>query len=213
MRIKDVEDLVGVSKKSIRFYEKEGLILPGRTTDNGYRDYSDEDVARLKRIKLLRKLDMPIREIREILDEQTSLTVAARRHVIYLEGMVENINSAKAICQMLIDDRATAAGADVDAYLEKMEEMEKGGALFVNIEKKDTIKKYAGPVIVSAVIILLMAILIYGFVYAALHDPIPLGVLILFLAVFLVVIVGTVTALISRIREIRGGEEDDLSNY
>ena len=46
MKINEVEQLVGVTKRNIRFYEKEGLLSPGRT-DNGYRDYGEEDVEAL----------------------------------------------------------------------------------------------------------------------------------------------------------------------
>ena len=53
MRIKEVEDLVGITKKNIRFYEKEGLLTPGRELENSYRDYTEEDVSRLRIIKLL----------------------------------------------------------------------------------------------------------------------------------------------------------------
>ena len=59
MKINEVEAAVGVTKKNIRFYEEEGLITPSREPGNGYRSYSQADVERLRRIKLLRKLDVP----------------------------------------------------------------------------------------------------------------------------------------------------------
>ena len=57
MKINEVERLVGITKGNIRFYEKEGLLAPGRNSENGYRDYSEADVVWLKKIKLLRQLD------------------------------------------------------------------------------------------------------------------------------------------------------------
>ena len=54
MKINEVEAAVGVTKKNIRFYEEEGLISPRREPGNGYRSYSEADVERLRRIKLLR---------------------------------------------------------------------------------------------------------------------------------------------------------------
>ena len=68
MKINEVEAAVGVTKKNIRFYEEEGLITPSREPGNGYRSYSQADVERLRRIKLLRKLDVPLAEIREMLE-------------------------------------------------------------------------------------------------------------------------------------------------
>mgnify|MGYP002608937549 CR=1 FL=1 len=73
MKINEVEAAVGVTKKNIRFYEEEGLITPGREPGNGYRSYSQTDVERLRRIKLLRKLDVPLAEIREMLEGQSTL--------------------------------------------------------------------------------------------------------------------------------------------
>ena len=68
MKINEVEAAVGVTKKNIRFYEEEGLISPRREPGNGYRSYSEADVERLRRIKLLRKLDVPLAEIRQMLE-------------------------------------------------------------------------------------------------------------------------------------------------
>ena len=59
MKIKQVEELVGISSKNIRFYEDQGLLSPTRS-ENGYRDYHESDIKRLKQIKFLRKLGVPI---------------------------------------------------------------------------------------------------------------------------------------------------------
>ena len=60
MKIKFVEELVGITRKNIRFYEEQGLLSPQRA-DNGYREYEEEDVHRLMQIKLLRKLPGNVR--------------------------------------------------------------------------------------------------------------------------------------------------------
>ena len=66
LKINEVEALVGITKKNIRFYEAEGLLCPQRNSENGYRNYGDEDVETLRRIKLLRKLGLPLEEIRSL---------------------------------------------------------------------------------------------------------------------------------------------------
>ena len=66
MKINEVEALVGITKKNIRFYEEQGLLTPRRNSENGYRDYGPEEVAVLRRIKLLRKLGLPLEEIRRM---------------------------------------------------------------------------------------------------------------------------------------------------
>ena len=52
MKINEVEQQAGITKRNIRFYEQQGLLSPKRNGENGYRDYSEEDVAELKKIKL-----------------------------------------------------------------------------------------------------------------------------------------------------------------
>ena len=54
MKIKQVEELVGITKKNIRFYEEQGLLQIERA-ENGYREYHQKDVIRLQEIKLLRR--------------------------------------------------------------------------------------------------------------------------------------------------------------
>lgn len=66
MRTGEVEKLTEVKEANIKFYEREGLINP-RRNENGYRDFSDEDVKSINRIKTLRMLDVPIPEIKKTL--------------------------------------------------------------------------------------------------------------------------------------------------
>ena len=63
MTIKEIEDRTGLPRANIRFYESQGLIAPSRG-ENGYRDYSQEDCQTLLKIKLLRKLDCSLEDIR-----------------------------------------------------------------------------------------------------------------------------------------------------
>ena len=81
MKINEVEAAVGVTKKNIRFYEEEGLISPRREPGNGYRSYSEADVERLRRIKLLRKLDVPLAEIRQMLEGECNLADGMARQM------------------------------------------------------------------------------------------------------------------------------------
>lgn len=62
MGIKEVEKQTGISSQNIRFYERQGLLSPERNPENGYRMYGEEEVEQLKRIKLFRKLDMPVED-------------------------------------------------------------------------------------------------------------------------------------------------------
>ena len=71
MKINEVEAAVGVTKKEHPLLRGRGAHHPGREPGNA--SYSQADVERLRRIKLLRKLDVPLAEIREMLEGQKTL--------------------------------------------------------------------------------------------------------------------------------------------
>ena len=87
MRIKEVEQRTGLTAKAIRLYESKGLLKPARETENDYRDYTEEDVARLKTIAILRKLDLSVAEIKEWTDGQSGLSDLLHR--VSARGMLE----------------------------------------------------------------------------------------------------------------------------
>lgn len=63
MKINDVEKITGLSRKAIRLYESKGLISVSRD-ENTYRNYSNEDVEILRKIKLLRSIGASISDIK-----------------------------------------------------------------------------------------------------------------------------------------------------
>ena len=65
MNIAEAERRTGLSRANIRFYEKEGLLTPTRG-ENGYRDYTEDDVQTLRKIMLLRRLRLSVPDIRAI---------------------------------------------------------------------------------------------------------------------------------------------------
>ncbi len=67
VRIGELADLLGVTTKSIRFYESIGLMPDPARTPSGYRDYAGEDAERLTFIKTAQRLGLSLDEIREII--------------------------------------------------------------------------------------------------------------------------------------------------
>lgn len=66
MKVNDVCNLIGLTKKAISYYEKQELIMPMKDK-NGYRDYSSKDIKLLNEISLYRKLDISIKDIKLLL--------------------------------------------------------------------------------------------------------------------------------------------------
>lgn len=66
MNIGEVSKHLNMTKKAINLYEQKGLLTPNKD-DNGYRNYSNNEINILQQIKILRTLDFSINEIDEIL--------------------------------------------------------------------------------------------------------------------------------------------------
>lgn len=66
--INKIARLAGVTLRTLRYYDKIGLLTPSARTDAGYRLYSDGDVERLQQILFFRELDFPLARIGEILN-------------------------------------------------------------------------------------------------------------------------------------------------
>ncbi len=64
--ISNVSKILGLSNEIIRHYEREGIIHPVRG-ENGYRYFSEKDVAILTGIRIYRGMDFPLKEIKDIL--------------------------------------------------------------------------------------------------------------------------------------------------
>ena len=64
--------MLNVTKKTLIYYENEGLVKPARDSNN-YRNYSQEDISRIKFILLLREMDVNIEEIKQIINEKKSI--------------------------------------------------------------------------------------------------------------------------------------------
>jgi MerR family copper efflux transcriptional regulator len=67
LQIGQVADRTGLSLRTIRFYEENGLVRPTSRTDGGFRLFSEDDVARLEVIKRMKPLGFSIEEMQELL--------------------------------------------------------------------------------------------------------------------------------------------------
>lgn len=78
-RVREFADMAGVTVRTLHHYDRVGLLKPTSRTGSSYRLYSDGDLARLEQIVVLKFLGMSLREIRDLLLEQSSLADALRR--------------------------------------------------------------------------------------------------------------------------------------
>ena len=216
MKINEVEALVGITKKNIRFYEAEGLLAPHRNSENGYRDYGEAEVDALRRIKLLRKLGVPLEEIRRMQSGGHTVGDGMRRHLVTLERERENLEQSIRLCSALTDRQERLEDLDAGAILAEMEAMEQSGTTFQNRQHEDVRVRYVAPVAVTVLMVLLMLGLIWLFLWAFETDPAgapPLPLLAVFLVIPALVALGVIVSLVQRIRETGRREIDDAKQF
>ena len=111
--------MLNISKDNIRFYESEGLLSPERK-NNGYRDYSEEDAERLKKIIVLRRLGIPVAEIREILDNRKTLSDALSENLLRLDNEIVSMQEAKSMCEKMLKDETSGTEFNASMWLDQM---------------------------------------------------------------------------------------------
>lgn len=213
MKIRQVEELVGITKKNIRFYEEQGL-LEVKRAENGYREYDLSDVKRLQEIRLLRKLSIPIDDMRQMFAGEKSLQSCLEYQVEEMERQKKNLVQIQAFCENLLDADLSLETLDAPRCLEQMERLEKEGTNFMDVRKTDVHKKkIMGAALGGGIMVVFMAAMIGIMVWGSMEDPIPIGVLLFLIGIPAAVIIGVIAALIGRVKEIKGGEEDEASKY
>lgn len=141
MTIKEVEARSGMNRANIRFYEMEGLLHP-RRQDNGYRDYSEEDVEVLQKIRLLRSLGISLDEIRDAEHDRISLYRILGNQIEILEQTREETDRAENICRMMQQDMVTFGSLQPEKYAGMQAEKEMPSLICE--ETADTVW-YIGP--------------------------------------------------------------------
>lgn len=98
--VKQVSELTGISVRALHYYDEIGLLKPSEITEAGYRLYDDEALKTLQQILFFKELDMPLKDVKEImlspyfdkmeaLKNQKKLLILKRKR---LDGLIELIN-------------------------------------------------------------------------------------------------------------------------
>lgn len=108
MNISEIETRTGLTRANVRFYEKEQLLAPVRK-NNGYRDYSEDDIQTLLKIKLLRELGVSLDAIRSLQENPRQLLQVLETCLSDIHTESDRLRSASLICQAI-----SASGASYD---------------------------------------------------------------------------------------------------
>ncbi|MTT51065.1 MerR family transcriptional regulator [Alcanivorax sp. VBW004] len=105
MRIAELEQRTGVSRHTLRYYEKEGLLLEVGRRGNNYRDYSEKAVQRVGMVRQLKALGFSLKEIREVLDALRSDSIDCDQGAALMAekkaAVDRKITELKAVSRML----------------------------------------------------------------------------------------------------------------
>lgn len=117
MDIHEVEQLLNISKSSIRYYDRIGLLTPERK-ENGYRDFSQEDIQRLRSIIVLRNAMIPLKIIRELLEHHQDLQPVLETQKSELQCKAQQLIDAENLCNTIISDLHSGLVFDANRYLQ-----------------------------------------------------------------------------------------------
>ena len=116
-----IQNKTGLTRKAIEYYEEKGLINPQKT-ENGYRDYSDNDLEVLIKVSLFRKLGISVTEIEDYLSTGiSSLSSVLRRkqHQLDVEEKRKEVLElvVKGESQKLINEKIKLIEAEESIYV------------------------------------------------------------------------------------------------
>lgn len=103
MNIKVVSEKTGLTKKAIKYYENEGLINPLKNNANNYREYTDNDIVKLNLIGALRVIEIPISEIRCLVEGDKGLQDIMNDTLIKVTKTINDLEKTKLIISNLIN--------------------------------------------------------------------------------------------------------------
>jgi MerR family transcriptional regulator, thiopeptide resistance regulator len=112
LTVGQVAETFGVTVRTLHHYDAIGLVVPSARTRSGYRLYTDADLARLSTVVTYRRLDLPLDEVKDLLDGDGSAEEHLRRQravVVSRLGELEELVTAidRALEREMTDEPAT----------------------------------------------------------------------------------------------------------
>ena len=134
MKIKELENILSISRSNIRFYEKQGLFSPERK-DNNYREYTERDIEVLKKIIILRKMGFTVEEIKLIQNDELPFNEAITNTQHRIENEIQQLNGSLKLIKQVAQKNSSFDQIDIDEHWNAISESEKSGEKFVDICK------------------------------------------------------------------------------
>jgi Cd(II)/Pb(II)-responsive transcriptional regulator len=101
MRIGELARQAGVDVQTVRYYEREGLLDAPARTASGYRAYGPQHVERLNFVRHCRSLDMPLAEIRRLIELSRDARVSCDQVNTLVRTHLERVQAKRKALQAL----------------------------------------------------------------------------------------------------------------
>lgn len=124
MNIKDAAEKTGLTKRAIKYYEGEGLIMPLKNIQNSYREYTCQDVIKLNLIGALRVVGIPIAQIKTVTSGNKSIPEVMRQALSRIDKDIDNLEKCRLIISNIIEKNLTnydTAGEHIKLLRETLE--------------------------------------------------------------------------------------------
>ena len=135
MKISEAAKLTGLNVSSIRFYERKGLLMPQREDGSKYRDYTDEDVQRIRQILLYRKMGISAETIELILKGKAVPGEILAEQKRVLEEQITELKGASELCKLVMKEAEIPENKKLEEYLNYVYQEEKKGGRFAEVRE------------------------------------------------------------------------------
>ncbi len=175
MKINEVSKKTGLSEKTIRFYEEKELLTISRTK-SGYREYSDEHINLLMKIKLLRKCSLSVTQIKESLNNVDELHKLLYQQIEDIEKQEFDSTMIKELCKDVIE-----AKGNYEKLYDTLDYLESDDYKELNTVLTNMIKPSLPTQIIFS--LMLLAPLFYNFIYLDMgkYNLLPYTIIISFI--------------------------------
>ena len=109
MNIGEAAQKSGLPAKTVRYYDDIGLVHPSRS-ENGYRDYSEQDVHRLRFLQRARSLGFSVEECRQLLSlyvdrdrASADVKAVAQHHLDEIEEKIAELQALRSTLKDLVE--------------------------------------------------------------------------------------------------------------
>ena len=104
--VSKVSKAYGISTRMLRYYEQSGLIKSMRTDGYSYRVYDEANLMRLQQVIILRKLQIPVKDIKSILENPDAQAVIEifKKNIQELDNEITALSTIRIVLDRFVHE-------------------------------------------------------------------------------------------------------------